>query len=137
MINQSEDPAAGKSVVLVVEDDLVIRESLCEVLNDEGYAAVGVGTLSEAFAAIARIKPSLLVADLMLHDETAEPLLQRLSESVDAPATILMSAAGEAVRVADMFGIPLLRKPFDIDAALALLKRVDEAKIRPVRAKSI
>ena len=119
--------------VLVVEDDAVIRETLREVLDDEGFATEGAGSLDEARAAIATSCPAVLILDLMLRDQTSEPLLRDLAAAADAPPTILMSAAWDAARIAGAHGVPLLGKPFDLDEALALVRRVLHDRARPRR----
>lgn len=118
-------------LVLVVEDDGVIRETLCEILQEEGFAAHGVGTLDEARASVSSLDPAVMILDLMLHELTSEPLLVELAKATKAPATILMSAASDAPRIADAYRIPLLRKPFDLDHALALVQRARREGLRP------
>lgn len=57
---------AGK--VLVVEDDITIRETLLEVLEDEGFVAVGAANGREALERLQEPgdKPTLIVLDLMM-----------------------------------------------------------------------
>ncbi len=54
--------------VLVVEDDVTIRETLVEVLADEGYEAVGASNGVEALARLEEpgTRPCLIVLDLMM-----------------------------------------------------------------------
>jgi CheY-like chemotaxis protein len=57
-----------KDTVIVVEDDELIRESLLEVLEDNGYVAVGAGDGREALEKLASLDrlPCLIVLDLMM-----------------------------------------------------------------------
>lgn len=58
---------AGKTV-MVVDDDEALRESICELLEDEGYQALG---MARGAAALDRLradgqKPNLILLDLMM-----------------------------------------------------------------------
>jgi CheY-like chemotaxis protein len=55
------------STILIVEDDIDIREALSEVLNDEGYQVAVAGHGREALDMIgAGLRPSLILLDLMM-----------------------------------------------------------------------
>ena len=57
-----------KERVVVVEDDELIRESLLEVLEENGYEAIGAGDGREALDKLAALDapPCLIVLDLMM-----------------------------------------------------------------------
>ena len=55
--------------VLVVEDNLLNRELLCDWLEAEGYAATAAETLREAFAAFADQAPEIVLLDVQLGAE--------------------------------------------------------------------
>src|SRR5687768_937407 len=57
-----------KDRVVVVEDDELIRESLLEVLDDNGYEAIGAADGQEALEKLAALPelPCLIVLDLMM-----------------------------------------------------------------------
>ena len=55
-------------VVLVVEDDTVLRELTGRMLGDAGYTVVSVGSVQEAQAALGRTKMDLLLVDMVLPD---------------------------------------------------------------------
>jgi CheY-like chemotaxis protein len=54
-------------IVLVVEDDAALRQSICEVLEEEGYSAVGAADGSEALAYLRdHGPPCMILLDLMM-----------------------------------------------------------------------
>ena len=57
-----------KDRVVVIEDDELIRDSLIDVLQDNGYEAIGAGDGQEALDKLAALpeKPCLIVLDLMM-----------------------------------------------------------------------
>ena len=116
--------------LLVVEDDEGIREAVAEILALSGYQVSTASDLTEARRRIAIEMPAILVLDLMLGTESGESLLEELADRADAAHTFLMSASPAAEGVAARFGVPLVRKPFDLDAFTALLADV-RARRRP------
>jgi two-component system cell cycle response regulator DivK len=55
--------------ILVVEDNLLNLELLCDWLQTEGYAAVAAATLKEAFDAFVHQPPSAVLLDVQLGAE--------------------------------------------------------------------
>jgi CheY-like chemotaxis protein len=55
--------------ILVVEDNLLNRELLCDWLETEGFTAVAAETLAEAFAAFAEQEPHAVLLDVQLGAE--------------------------------------------------------------------
>jgi CheY-like chemotaxis protein len=55
--------------ILVVEDNLLNLELLCDWLETEGYVAVAAATLNEAFAAFVRQPPDAVLLDVQLGPE--------------------------------------------------------------------
>jgi DNA-binding NarL/FixJ family response regulator len=55
--------------VLIVDDDAAFRTAITAVLTDRGYEVAGqVGTVAEARAAIARLRPDSVLLDVNLPD---------------------------------------------------------------------
>jgi CheY-like chemotaxis protein len=101
--------------VLVVDDEAAIRELVQLVLEDEGYRVRGAATGVEALAAVERERPDLVLSDIWMPQMDGLTLADRLAR-LGIPV-ILMSAVATA---ADMPGVPLLHKPFDLDRLLSL-----------------
>ena len=60
----ADPPSAG--TVLVVDDDLAIREVLRDVLGTEGYEVIEASNGVEAIDSIRRYRPSAVLMDLMM-----------------------------------------------------------------------
>ena len=58
-----------KHCILVVEDNQLNRELLCDWLEVNGYEVAAASTLEQAFAAIHKLPPDLVLLDVQLGDQ--------------------------------------------------------------------
>lgn len=54
--------------ILVTEDDVFLRDGLCEMLKKEGYDVVTAGTIEDAKSSFLKESFSLIILDVMLPD---------------------------------------------------------------------
>ncbi len=85
--------------VLLVDAEADTREWLAGLLRRAGAGVTAVASASEAFAALARFRPDVLVADIHLPGEDGYALIRAIraidSETgVDVPAVALTSSCG-------------------------------------------
>ena len=108
--------------VLVVEDDVGIREAIGSILEDEGYEVALAENGEHALELLSDLeRPCLLLVDLIMPKMNGWELMKALSKN-DRLATIpvvVMSAAsrpacGEAQRV--------MKKPIDLDIMLRIVR---------------
>jgi signal transduction histidine kinase/CheY-like chemotaxis protein len=64
--------------VLLLEDHADSRELLVEALRKAGADVAAFGTATEAFAALDRVRPSVIVADIALPDEDGYAFIRRV-----------------------------------------------------------
>jgi CheY-like chemotaxis protein len=113
-------PEDQEGIVLVVDDDDVIRETLCELLEMHGHHAVGARDGVEALALLrggARV--SFMVLDLAMPNMNGLQVLRVLSEDShlkDLPLCISTAAVEGAP-----LGVPVLPKPIDMTRLLQLI----------------
>ena len=89
--------AAPAHDVLVVDDEEDIRRLLTFNLGEAGFRVEAVETGTDALAAAARIKPAVVVLDLMLPDVSGMEVCRRLradGELADA-AILMLTARGD------------------------------------------
>jgi CheY-like chemotaxis protein len=67
----------GHSIMLL-EDHADSRELLVEALRRSGADVAGFGAASDAFAALDRVRPSVIVADIALPDEDGYSFIRRV-----------------------------------------------------------
>jgi two-component system phosphate regulon response regulator PhoB len=84
--------ASDRVVILVVEDDPLVRDLLSAVLTDEGYDVMAAETGEQALAAIGTIWPDLLTLDLDLPGIAGDAILaelRRRDETRELPVVIV------------------------------------------------
>lgn len=107
--------------MLVVDDDLAIREVVSEVLRDEGYDVTCAADGLQAMNAMQRApRPDLVLLDLMMPVMSGWEVLEQVQENSElsrVPIVIVsaMTAPG---------GHEHLAKPLDLDRLLATVKRL-------------
>ncbi|MEJ7730609.1 MAG: response regulator [Polyangiaceae bacterium] len=107
--------ASAPAVVLLVDDDEDIRESIAEFLRDDGYEVVGARNGAVAMDLIrGGLVPSVVLTDLMMPVMTGWELVARLraDENLASLPVIVTSAAAD-------------RAPPDSDKVLAKPLRLD------------
>ena len=113
--------------VLIVEDDYDIREVLTEVLRDEGYCAVGAANGQEALDFLrAGSRPRLILLDLMMPVMSGWQFAveqRKERELADIPIVVVSADGNLQQMVASVGAHGVLRKPIEIDALLALVRR--------------
>ena len=78
--------------VLVVEDKLHNRETLCEVLRLLGHTPFGAESAAQALALISQAKPQVIVSDLNLPDMDGRDLIKQiLSQSTEHLYSVALS----------------------------------------------
>ena len=68
---------AGHSIMLL-EDHADSRELLVQALRNSGASVVAFGAARDAFAALERVRPSVIVADIALPDEDGYSFIRRV-----------------------------------------------------------
>jgi CheY-like chemotaxis protein len=116
--------------ILVVEDDETLRETLTEVLADEGHDVRGAAHGYEALERLDEWSADLIVLDLMMPRMDAFEFREHQRHRPDAATTkvMVLSAARELETAADRLGADAwLAKPFNladvIDSVAELLPR--------------
>jgi signal transduction histidine kinase/CheY-like chemotaxis protein len=75
---RTERPHLGGAKILVVDDEADSRELLLQLLVSWGARPAGAASAQEAFAAVARERPELVVSDIAMPGEDGFALLQNL-----------------------------------------------------------
>ena len=112
--------------VVVVDDDPSVQEVTRAYLERDGYLVYVAGTAGEGLAVAERVKPGLIVLDLMLPDRTGEDVCREIRERSDVPILMLTAKASEDERVA---GLALgaddyLTKPFSPRELVARVRAI-------------
>ena len=109
--------------ILVIDDDKIILDSLCEFLSLEGYRTDGAETLKGALARLQEENYSLVLTDVNLPDGDGLELLDITRKEYPQTVTIVITGYGtieSAVRAIKLGAYDYLTKPI-IDDELRLV----------------
>ncbi|HXR55937.1 MAG TPA: nitrogen regulation protein NR(I) [Casimicrobiaceae bacterium] len=124
--------------VWVVDDDRSIRWVLEKALAREGIAHQTFSSAYEVRQALTLAEPQVLICDIRMPGESGLALLADLKERHPQVPIIIMTAYSDldsAVAAFQGGAFEYLPKPFDVDHALALIRRAaSEARHAPAAA---
>ena len=113
--------------ILVVDDEMGIRELLSEILSDEGYQVRLAENASEARAFRTRVRPDLVLLDIWMPDADGVTLLKEwASAGLLTMPVVMMSGHGTietAVQATRIGAFDFLEKPIALQKLLATVGR--------------
>ena len=106
-------PAPLEAHILVVDDDLAIRELIKEYLTENDFQVSVAESGADMDRVLAVDIVDLVILDLKLPDEDGLAIARRLRESLDIPIIILTGRKEEVDRVMGLAGLlsPLYEAP--------------------------
>jgi CheY-like chemotaxis protein len=132
-LRREEKRSVSAARVLVVDDDEGIRRLVRDLLRDEGYEVAAAPSGAAALAQVGpprRWRPDLILLDAYLPgmDGPAFARAYRQTPGPHAPVVLLTGTGGvDAAQHAEAVGAAgFLRKPFNLDALLALVRQHTE-----------
>jgi len=130
--------------IWVVDDDRAVRFVLSTALRDAGFEVTAFAAAGEALEALQRDMldkkraPALVVTDVRMPGDSGLQLLDKLKAAKPDLPVIVMSAHTDVASTAGAFrggAHEFLSKPFDLDEAVALVRRaLPQPDVRGARA---
>jgi two-component system, OmpR family, response regulator len=117
--------AAG--TILVVEDEQSIASLVALYLGNEGFAVEHIADGAQALAAVERVRPSLVILDLMLPGMDGVEICRRIRQNDEQLPIIMLTARdGEVDRVVglELGADDYLTKPFSPRELVARVKAI-------------
>jgi DNA-binding response OmpR family regulator len=113
----SEGAGTPRATIMIVDDDVVTAQILAQALEFAGYRVQIAPTASAACALQPRIRPDLIILDLMLPDMDGLALTTTLKKMTDAPIIICSARHGQIDRALGLRlgAVDFMAKPFDLD----------------------
>jgi two-component system, NtrC family, response regulator AtoC len=113
--------------ILIVDDDPVTCDLLCEVFTREGFTARFAQSGEAALTEINNGRPDILVSDIRMKNRfDGLTLLDRIRREHPSLPVILMTAFGSidtAIKAVKEGAFDYVSKPFDIEAMVATVQR--------------
>ena len=116
----------ARASVLVVEDDPATARVVADSLEDAEYRVDHAASGNDARGKIERIRPDLILLDLMLPDVDGLVLCSTLKSLTDAPIVVCSASTRRAdpVLALKLGADDFIRKPFEMDDLLARVEAV-------------
>ena len=119
--------------ILVVDDELGIRDLLSEILNDEGHSVELAENAAQARALRNRMRPDLVLLDIWMPDTDGVTLLKEWSATGLLTMPVIMmsghATVDTAVEATKIGAQAFLEKPITLQK---LLKAVEQGLLRSV-----
>jgi DNA-binding NtrC family response regulator len=122
--------------ILVVDDELGIRDLLWEILNDEGHTVELAENAAQARAARLKERPDLVLLDIWMPDTDGVTLLKEWSSAGALTMPVIMMSGhatiDTAVEATKIGALAFLEKPITLQK---LLKAVEQGLMRGAARK--
>ncbi len=112
--------------ILVVDDDSIIKDSLCEFLRLEGFTVEGAGSIREAHGHLEAHRCGLIITDVNLPDGDGLKLLEVVHQRFPQTVVIVITGYGtieSAVRAIKQGAYDYLTKPIIDDELLLAVEK--------------
>lgn len=110
--------------ILIVEDDIFLRDGLCELLEKEGYSIDYAKTIDEAETLSQTNNYNLIILDIMLPDGNGIELCSKWRNDGKETPILFLTASDDEIQIVrglDAGGDDYVTKPFKL---LELLSRI-------------
>jgi len=121
----------SKPVILIVDDEEGIRESLSGILEDEGYDILTADSGEEAVRILREASPDLIFLDIWLTGMDGIKTLQEIKAMKPEVPVIMISGHGSielAVKATQTGAYDFLEKPLSLERVLLVSKRAIEKR---------
>ncbi|MDP3259718.1 MAG: response regulator, partial [Thermodesulfovibrionales bacterium] len=111
----------SKPVILIVDDEEGIRESLSGILEDEGYDVLTADSGEEAVKILRETSPDLIFLDIWLTGMDGIKTLQQIKVMKPDVPVIMISGHGSielAVKATQIGAYDFLEKPLSLERVL-------------------
>ena len=113
-----------KKSILVVDDELDVREFLSDLLVDQGYSVRQAVDGDQAMEMVKQDKPDLILLDLLMPKETGTDFYRRIHKKKEfeaIPVIVISGLPGRHLAVGK--SVPVFDKPIDEKRLLEEIKK--------------
>jgi len=118
--------------ILVVDDEIIIRALLLDVLKSDGHEVYAVGNAKDALKLIKKYNYDIVFSDVHMPDMNGYELLKQVKSSYPDIAVIMMDSYPEELseRCMQDGALYCVHKPFDISELRKVISSI-ENKTKP------
>lgn len=138
METQLESPKATETtaseMILVVDDDEGVRETVVDILQTGGQQCVAVGSVAEALDMLTRTPVDLIITDMHMPGQSGLDLIEKVQTLDDSIPVILITgfpSVHSAINALKKGAIEFISKPFDFESITQIVaKALRERRLR-------
>lgn len=124
-------PSETSKKILIIDDEDEVRESIIDVLNEEGIDTIQSENIKDAIKLIEKGKEkiSIIFCDIRIKNESGSEVFHLVRKDYPEIKFVFItgySIPAEVKRIIREFKIPLLKKPFSRRSILSLLKKMNQ-----------
>jgi signal transduction histidine kinase/CheY-like chemotaxis protein len=124
----SERQAQADKIILLVDDEIMLRDLLAEMLESNGYNVIKVGSGLEALKVLTEeIKVDLAIIDYNMPDINGLETIQKIRELKFTMPVILSSGSTvleENLNLKDVGKTAILSKPYEFDTMFSTIQKL-------------
>ena len=120
-----------KRRVLVIDDERAVRETLSEILTDEGYAVTAVAGGEDGLRHLLEDDPELVFLDVWLKDRDGLSILETVSGKLSRTPVVMISGHANvetAVRAVRLGAYDFLEKPLSLERVVLTAQKAIERR---------
>jgi two-component system response regulator RegX3 len=124
---------AGRSVILIVEDEESYQDALNVGLSVEGFVVVGATNIAEARRLLPTTKPDLVLLDVMLPDGSGIDYCRELYDTTRIPVIMVTARSSEVdvVLGLEIGAADYVTKPYRLRELIARIRAVLRRPVVP------
>lgn len=118
-----------KRNILIVDDEQTIRETLSEVLDEEGFASEMAGSGQEALNKVNKRDYDLVITDLKMPHMDGLALMERIKQQTPETSVMIITAYASlesAIQALRLGAYDYIIKPLDFDDVILRIRRLME-----------
>lgn len=122
-----------KTKILIVDDELIMRESLAAWLERDGYEVSKAASGEEALKMINRTRFAVLLVDIKMSGMSGLDLLKQVKENDPDAAVVMITAYGSissSIEAMKLGARDYLLKPFDPNELGVLIEKIMEERAK-------
>lgn len=126
--DKSSEPAKTEKIILLADDEVMLRDILAELLESYNYHVIGVQNGNEVLRVLTEeIKVDLLIIDYKMPEMDGLTCIKKIQElSIEVP--VILSTGSTSQQADEDFGKlkidSVLAKPYEFDRMLAEVKKL-------------
>jgi two-component system nitrogen regulation response regulator NtrX len=124
----------SNETILIIDDEESVRKSLADVMRDEGYEVVAVGSGREGIELLNEAQPAITLLDIAMPDMDGIETLRRLRELRPDMPVVMITGHGTieiAVKTTKMGAYDFIVKPPELQHLTLVVKHgIEESRLR-------